>query len=265
MGDHPSQSFPPWAETRLWELRATLGDKTAGRGPGSGFPVARGLNSTEGIPDLLPALTAGSEGDYFGYTLRCGSRLLIARSLGIARGVRSWSWASGGRGRNAQGRRRVSVSRKGGGLRELQRLRAYGRGLPVHTGVRGAGHREWEAPEHARQVLPAEAHCILGNLAAPCALGVRGAGAHAAAQVRRCACRSLTCVRGAVPGPCVHLPSSPKPFARPPLRSPAPDFFHLGGRDQSDRFVSLKYWGPHGAGGRERDVVQVGGGMCGRN
>lgn len=197
--------------------------------------------------------------------MRCGSRLLIARGLGIACGVRSWSWASGGRGRNAQGRRRVSVSRKGGGLRELRRLRAYGRGLPVHTGVRGAVHREWEAPEHARSVLPAEAQCILGTLTAPCAQGVRGAGAHAAAlglKLRRRsggvrAARSLACVELSPDLVSTSHPP-PTPVARPPLRSPVPDFFQLGGRDQSDRFVSLKYWGPHGAGGRERDVVQVG-------
>lgn len=78
------------------------------------------------------------------------------------------------------------------------------------------------------------------------------------------AARSLACVELSPELVYISQPPPP-PVARPQLRSPVPDFFQLGGRDQGDRFVSLKHWGPHGAGGRERDVVQVGGGMCGGN
>lgn len=59
----------------------------------------------------------------------------------------------------------------------------------------------------------------------------------------------------------MHVPRS-----RPaPLPRSRPHFFPFGSRNQSDQFVSLKYWDPRGAGGRERDPVRLGGGTSGGN
>ena len=124
------------------------------RGHGPSFRLPRRQRSSQfrrrDSELLLPAVGEGPEGDCLEQTLRCGSRLLRSRSLGIARVVRNAAWAGWRKG--AQCARPLERLSTHGGVRGLG---AHGAGA-VHQGVESSRAR-------VRAAFTAGAQCTLGR------------------------------------------------------------------------------------------------------
>lgn len=159
-GGTPLQPSLPWAETPLWELQGTLGDADGGTSSRVRLSDAGSLlNSAEGTRDSRSPRWVRAQ-DRFVSDVLCGVVPPLSRSVsGLSAWLETLHARVGGRGRNAHGRLRGSVSVEGGRLCEHWQIGAHrvcGE-VSVHTRVGGhraraedAPRREWEVQEHAR-------------------------------------------------------------------------------------------------------------------